>query len=525
MAERRDYYFRQKVTEAELDAGFEGLEQADFDFCTDHGLVGIVAGLGVAEASVPDLTVDVQGPGAAYSKAGERIQFSSTQNVDMSVDDGALSTAVAAPGNARIVSLFLTFDRLLSDPRIDGNSLTVFFVRGESFAFSVVAGAEATSGTEVPPALDSGKILVGDITLIFGQTTILNADIDADGTRREAAFVITDGATTIRSGTAEAAIQALATTFSLDDVVHKSGAETIAGVKSFTDVMQLAAAGAFVDATALSNAGIPDPVIRDIIRAPAGTGATLELVKISEFLSDKSAAAIIARTRIFATADGGIILSFNCDFNNTTKLWVADALLDAYTLRMGGGASVSGDGQFSMKRRAVAAAAETWTDLAWTTTHFTLARIDSAGSFFTGATGLLEDGRLFFGNSASVNGTNPAKTDSPGANMLYGRNVPKVYGRIQVNAGVITLEDGFGISAVAAATNDFTITFDTNFANTDYVISSSAQHDGSAWLTHVVAQNRAVGILTCRIRRSSDGNQVNIGSISEFYDVTIFGQQ
>jgi len=207
MANRRDYYFRQKVTEAELDAGFAGLETADFFLSADHDLVGIVAGMGVAEKSgTPDLTVDVAGPGAAYSKQGERISFASLQNADLSQDDGAVSTAVSTPGNSRVVSLFITFDRLLSDPRIDGNAVTVYFQRDESFAFSVVAGAEAATGFEVPPAIDPNKILLADITLDFGQTQILNADIGV--TRREDAYRLT-GTLPVVAGTPVEAVTAL----------------------------------------------------------------------------------------------------------------------------------------------------------------------------------------------------------------------------------------------------------------------------------------------------------------------------
>ena len=214
MANRRDYFFRQKVTEAELDVGFNGLEIADFNLAIDHGLIGITDDMVVSEKSgTPDLTVDVSGPGTAYSKQGERIFFSSLQNVDLSIDDGAVSTAVATPGNARIVSLFVTFDRLLADPRIDGNSLTVFFERNESFAFSVVAGAEATSGSEVPPALDTNKILLADVTLIFSQTQIFNANIDvAAVSRREVAFAFAASApVALSEGTPEAAVGALLT--------------------------------------------------------------------------------------------------------------------------------------------------------------------------------------------------------------------------------------------------------------------------------------------------------------------------
>lgn len=183
MADRHDYYFRQPVTEAELDEGFAWLEQADWDLIVDQGLDGITSGFGVSEDSgTPDLTVDVAA-GTAYSHDGERINVVGSQDVDLSVDDLAVSTAVGSGGNEKWVSLFVEFDRVLGDARIDGASLTVYFDRLESYSFSVVQGVEAGAGLATRPALDPAKVLLCDVLLTFGQTQILNADINTD--RRE----------------------------------------------------------------------------------------------------------------------------------------------------------------------------------------------------------------------------------------------------------------------------------------------------------------------------------------------------
>jgi hypothetical protein len=205
MADRRDYYFRQKVTEAELDSGFDDLEQADRDLATDLGLVGVAYGLAVAEQGVPNLTVQVSGPGAAYDQTGQRAAIPSTQSLNCAVDEGGLNTAVVTPGNSRVLSVFIEFDRTLSDPRVDGNSNTVYFVRAESFVLNVVAGVEGVSPTA--PALRSDQILLADITIAFGATTIVNANIST--TRRQWMFKTTSGAA-VACGTAEEAIQALA---------------------------------------------------------------------------------------------------------------------------------------------------------------------------------------------------------------------------------------------------------------------------------------------------------------------------
>ena len=176
MADRKDFYFRQKVTEAELDDAFDGLEEADRNVLTDLGILGVAKGLAVTEESpTPNITVDVE-TGAAYDQSGQRMNVPSEQNVDVSEDFLMATTDVAGGGNEKIVSVFLEFQRVLSDPRIDGNSNTVFF-RDESFAFKVRQGAEA-SPPATPPPLQANEILLADITRTNGQTQIFDADID-----------------------------------------------------------------------------------------------------------------------------------------------------------------------------------------------------------------------------------------------------------------------------------------------------------------------------------------------------------
>lgn len=188
MANRLNYYFRQKVSESELDEGFELLEQADRDFVTDLQLVGITDGLAVTQRGAgANLTVDVSA-GVAYDKDGQRIFTSSLQNVSVSADENAVTTAVSNPGNSKIIALFFKFKRTLTDPRTDGNSVTVFFSEAESFEFKVRQGTEA--GSPTPPALDPEYILLADITRTFGDTQILNAAINVTG-RREDVFVQT----------------------------------------------------------------------------------------------------------------------------------------------------------------------------------------------------------------------------------------------------------------------------------------------------------------------------------------------
>lgn len=211
--DRKDYFFRQQVTEAELDAGFEGAEQADRNIIADQSLYGVCSGFVVTQAGSPNLTVSVSA-GVAYDQAGERIKTPSAQPVDISVDSGSASTAVGSGGNEKIVSIFLAFTRALSDPRTDGNSATVYFQRNESFSFVVRQGAEALLGAAVAPPLESDKILLCDIKRTFGQTQILNASINPYAVnRRQDAYAFSGAITTLRAGLIKTLLLAFLTAF------------------------------------------------------------------------------------------------------------------------------------------------------------------------------------------------------------------------------------------------------------------------------------------------------------------------
>lgn len=217
--DRRDFFFLQKVQEDEVDDAFAGAEDALFNISLDVGFFGVMFGLAVLEQSgTPDLTVRVIGPGAAIDNVGQRAAITGTQTVDLSVDSSSVSTAVVTPGNEKIVSLFIEFARANSDPRIDGNSVSVFFVQDESFAFFVSQGAEGAPPA-TPPPLQPTKVLLADITLVQAQTQIFDADIAAGDTglggditdRRQDHIVIDTAFVDVRTGSFAAALLALAT--------------------------------------------------------------------------------------------------------------------------------------------------------------------------------------------------------------------------------------------------------------------------------------------------------------------------
>ncbi|MGO9713953.1 MAG: hypothetical protein ACLQBL_34180 [Polyangiaceae bacterium] len=187
MADRCDYYFRQKVTESELDLGFTLLENADRNLASDIGIFGIISGAAPSShAPVADLTIDLTAAATAYDHLGERIYFGTGQRVDCSVDLSGVPTDVKNQGNERSLGVFLRFTRQLSDARTDGNSQQVYFRRDESFQLVVRQGVEAAAGATVPVPLQDAELLVCDVRRAYGRTQILAGDID---TSRRQAFV------------------------------------------------------------------------------------------------------------------------------------------------------------------------------------------------------------------------------------------------------------------------------------------------------------------------------------------------
>ena len=191
MADRVDFYFRQRVTEAELDLAFALLEKADRDLAADLNIYGIVSGAVPAPHSpVPDLTVDLTAPARAYDNLGRRMFFGTGQTVDCAVDLVGIPTDVATVGNERWLGIFLRFKRQLSDPRTDGNSQQVFFRRDESFELVVRQAPEGAIGVAPKPALQADELLLCDVRRRPGQTQILVADLD---TSRRQAFIFAQG--------------------------------------------------------------------------------------------------------------------------------------------------------------------------------------------------------------------------------------------------------------------------------------------------------------------------------------------
>lgn len=183
MANLLNFYFEQLVTESDMDTLQANLQQADHFLMKDQLYIGVNQGYAVVEHNpVPDLTVDVGGPGIAYDQEGQRINMPTTTTLDLSVDSNGSPTAVAVAGNEKWVSVFIQFNRTLSDSRFDGNGVPLFYRQDEAFQFVVEQGAEALIGAAARPALRSDALLIADVNLTNGKTQIFDADIESADT-------------------------------------------------------------------------------------------------------------------------------------------------------------------------------------------------------------------------------------------------------------------------------------------------------------------------------------------------------
>lgn len=547
MSGRLDYYFRQQVTEAELDRGFDLLEQADWDIVVDQGFTGVVLGLGVGENGPPDLNVQV-GNGTAYSKDGERINIPAPQVVDLSQDDGSASTAVGAPGNEKWVSLFVVFDRVLSDPRIDGNSLTVFFERAESFTFSVVQGAEAASGLGVRPALDAGKILLCDTLLTFGQTTIVNAGIDT--TRREnrlfpLASALYGGGANWADGTTNPATDVES---QLDKIIDDLAQSPAGGDRILTAAIA-GAPNSLVQASVANQIGqlltalnahensgaehltltairqlLSGGIIEAAAAKPVNEAFLLEARNVDSgdpgLIADLGSGVAGTRVRLYAGEvdfRNGFWITRNCFWNPTTNVWTSDDSGDCFAF--GFGDVVNG---INISHRVAAAGAETWA-------HSHAGWGGGAFGFFEKFNFDIDDGtRMFMTSPVGENtliqmapqGTQPG----PGFNQvnggaLYRKNMVKAWARLSTDGlGAVTVEDGFRINDATTIITGSRIRFGLSpfLSNTDYVViatpeSNEAIHwavDGKTTqtfdlhartLSAATTVNPAVGILNVSV--------------------------
>lgn len=324
---RRDFYFRQRVSEQEMDAAFGDVEDAIKVFLQGFQYTGVALGAVGAQAAIPNLTVVLSGPAIIYQQTQEPIHWSSPQTVNVAVDENGVTTTVAGAPNEKWLSIFAEFVRAPSDARIDGRGDTVLYLQDESFKLNVVQGAEAAVGLAVRPGFRGDQILVADVRLIFGQVAVLNADISV--TRSQLVYIIAGVPNSIRERNLNdvlAAILAIANGVSLSAALLAAN-NVFTGTNTFRETVKLIHA----DVPLGSEARL-DLTEATVVPYVLLLEETINAVPLRISRTYKASLAIGT-----GTAVNGIAITMNARWNGGTEvagLWIPDAVGDpaSYTV-------------------------------------------------------------------------------------------------------------------------------------------------------------------------------------------------
>ena len=571
MSARRDYYYRQLVTEAELDDGFGGLEDADRALMVDMGVFGVNVGGGVAQNGSPNLTVNVTGPMAGYDQLGQRISIASTQNKDVSVDDSNASTTVVGVGNERWLSLFVQFDRLLSDPRTDGNSNSVYFVRDESYKFKLVAGAEAAVGLAVRPSLITDGILLADINRTQGQTQILNADIST--TRRQDYIKIAGSPNSIQRGRVTDALSDIlgivntiagAVSNLASGITYGGGASWADGTTNPSASVEVTFDNLFTKLASTSGSGgaaaigigarttwlggrtnaagtlfaAVDKIITDLalttssddgaerIGAQSGNGYSAGSVRsqLNEVAPGATGTAYSAqKTFNGAAGDTNGALATTVTPTNRKLLWQISA--GTIQIRFYARSNSGGGEALEVTANAV------WGGSTWSADDTSAAAQMLAIGTHTG-TGARDASLL---RKTTTTGTwsswdteqlrflagDPGASSTGYHNTLTTRNMCKLWASISVSGGTATVDDGFNVTSAAVSGTALQVTIGDNMADTDYaVIATNRSSLGRVW----EALNITTTSFQLRCRLVSDGSIVDLSSTAGDVSVMLLGK-
>lgn len=169
MADRKNFYFEQRVTQAELDDAFADLENAEFNIKKDA-----FSGIGFLMSAV---TVTEDSPQSESVLVGDFLGWDDLgQRVEKTTGPTAFSFSGDHGTNIINATLYAKFDRAESDARTDGNGATVNFEREESFVIERDLGPD--DGSQNPPTLRTdGSIPIATVLIPAGSGNITNSEI------------------------------------------------------------------------------------------------------------------------------------------------------------------------------------------------------------------------------------------------------------------------------------------------------------------------------------------------------------
>jgi hypothetical protein len=321
---KNNWYFRQKVSEGELDSAFNSVELAIENFVQSFQYVGIGIGADVTQAVVPNLTVLASGPAIIYDQNFKKIAWAPNISINCALDENGSSTAVTLGGQEKWLSIFAEFQTVQSDPRVDGNGNTVFFAVTESYRINVAQGAQAAIGVATRPPLRASQILLADVRLINLQTQILNADIDkapSATSRTQVIYDITGSPLILKTRSVQDALSSMLAAVNniTTNAALLAATQAFTGVNTFAEKLRLTHADASL--------GLDEPRI-SLEEASIPRKFLLVETKV-QTAPDRYARAY------FAGVEKAIVFTYNAKYT-TTDTWVSDSTAtDAYKIEIG----------------------------------------------------------------------------------------------------------------------------------------------------------------------------------------------
>lgn len=208
-----EFYYKQIVTEGEMNALANGIQQAVYDCARDIDENGVFQGLDVLEETPNSTSVQIGAGVAKVQATGERCYNPILAVFACDQDEfGAPTYSDLLPGEGRWTSVFIRFKRNLSDPRVDGYGMPIWYNQAEGYEFFLHNGTKgliANKDTLGRPGTITTAVRLADIWFESGSTNISAADIDYS--RREDFYRQTVNGVSIASGSPKTALSLLGT--------------------------------------------------------------------------------------------------------------------------------------------------------------------------------------------------------------------------------------------------------------------------------------------------------------------------
>lgn len=481
--QRYDFFHGQTVTSGEMNAAFDGVEDAQQSIFVDLGYFGVVNGGEVVPTATPSMAVLVGSAGLAslaYDRSGRRVSWGSQVNVNVGQDSSGVPTTVQNVGNQRIVSIFVAHDRVLSDLRRDDGGAQIWYNRADGYRFLVIQGNEAVS--PVAPALPSNEqdaIRLADITLSHGQTSVILADIDVSvqdsanslGSRPGAASVDYDGGASWADGTTNPARTVEATFDQIFSSLGGSSGATKVGSAAVAGTPTSLSAGSIGSQLAALLAAVNARVLKagDVISGDLSIGGKL-IPSVAGGLLGEAGKEWQARvTSLYATgaADvGSLNVRGTTTFQSALTAPAVTATGDVTGNNLLSGATGKVESDKVMPKSAVGALGDSthkWNgefNTLRATGQTTLAAVTATGqanlSGGVSTTNIVATGDIT-AEVVQIASANYDPADGGGLYRLHGGNTIKAWGRV-------------GAMSVANAYNVTAVTFDHHTGQTEVIL-------------------------------------------------------